>query len=1012
MALAAELFAQTTRLELGKVIQDDLSGGQTRSYPIMLEANQYLRAVVTQPVAAVVVGLYSPDGKKVLEVDTGNFSKEHPRIVWVTETAGEYRVSVTVPGKSSDASHYEIKLEDLRAAGPDDGKRVEAERLFTQGLSEAGKNGLDQTISSYSRALGLYREVGDREREGLALNNLGEASRKLGQYEKAIGYYEQALAIARDMKDRPGEGGSLNNLGIAYEALSEYDKAIGYLEQALAIARESKDRRIEVYTLGNFGLTYDRLSQYEKAIGYYEQALAIARDIKNRRSEGIILGNLGLAYSDMKQYEKAIGYHEQALAIKREVKDRFGEGHTLNDLGIAYKNLGQYEKAIGYYEQALAIARDIKDRPNEGRNLNNLGNAYSKLSQYEKAIGYYEQALAIHRETKNRRSEGIALTGLGDVYSALSQHEKAIAYYVQALAISREIKDRSDEALEQSGLMEVWQASGKPRLAIFYGKQAVNTVQSMRSDIAGLSPNLQQGFLKGNEDPYRKLSEILIAQGRLAEAEQVLALLKEEEYFQYIRRDAGEASSLNRRADLTPEEAEYEKRYRDIGDRLMTIGVERGELLAKKTLTPEQSQRLDQLEQDLAAGNQAFGHFLGDLTQHFSAKPEMTGRIEDLRETQGIMEDLRDLPAGTVAIFTLIADDKLYTILRTPDAQKKYEYPIKAADLNRKILEFHQVVQDPELDPRPLAHELYKILIGGMADDLRLAKAQTLMWELDGPLRYVPLAALYDGKQYLIEQYRVSVMTLASKSRLKDPPAREWQAAGFGVTKGFEDAAALPSVSSELAGIITTMPGDGGVLAGEIKLDDRFTEQSMRDTLHKRYPVIHIASHFRFQPGDDAKSFLLLGDGGHLTLAELKTWANLFGGVQLLTLSACNTGVGDGAEVEGFGALAQIQGAKAVVASLWPVADASTSRLMQEFYRIRESPAGVTKLEALREAQLALLRGAVQIEPAQERSRGVVVNQASSGAARPEAPSFPISARAPYAHPYYWAPFFLMGNWL
>jgi len=1012
MALAAELFAQTTRLELGKVIQDDLSGGQTRSYPIMLEANQYLRAVVTQPVAAVVVGLYSPDGKKVLEVDTGNFSKEHPRIVWVTETAGEYRVSVTVPGKSSDASHYEIKLEDLRAAGPDDGKRVEAERLFTQGLSEAGKNGLDQTISSYSRALGLYREVGDREREGLALNNLGEASRKLGQYEKAIGYYEQALAIARDMKDRPGEGGSLNNLGIAYEALSEYDKAIGYLEQALAIARESKDRRIEVYTLGNFGLTYDRLSQYEKAIGYYEQALAIARDIKNRRSEGIILGNLGLAYSDMKQYEKAIGYHEQALAIKREVKDRFGEGHTLNDLGIAYKNLGQYEKAIGYYEQALAIARDIKDRPNEGRNLNNLGNAYSKLSQYEKAIGYYEQALAIHRETKNRRSEGIALTGLGDVYSALSQHEKAIAYYVQALAISREIKDRSDEALEQSGLMEVWQASGKPRLAIFYGKQAVNTVQSMRSDIAGLSPNLQQGFLKGNEDPYRKLSEILIAQGRLAEAEQVLALLKEEEYFQYIRRDAGEASSLNRRADLTPEEAEYEKRYRDIGDRLMTIGVERGELLAKKTLTPEQSQRLDQLEQDLAAGNQAFGHFLGDLTQHFSAKPEMTGRIEDLRETQGIMEDLRDLPAGTVAIFTLIADDKLYTILRTPDAQKKYEYPIKAADLNRKILEFHQVVQDPELDPRPLAHELYKILIGGMADDLRLAKAQTLMWELDGPLRYVPLAALYDGKQYLIEQYRVSVMTLASKSRLKDPPAREWQAAGFGVTKGFEDASALPSVSSELNGIITTRPGDGGVLTGEIKLDDQFTQQSMRDTLHKRYPVIHIASHFRFQPGDDAKSFLLLGDGAHLTLAELKTWPNLFGGVQLLTLSACNTGVGDGAEVEGFGALAQTQGAKAVVASLWPVADASTSRLMQEFYRIRESSAGITKLEALREAQLALLHGAVEIKAAPKRNRGVIVTQASSGGARPEAPGFPINASAPYAHPYYWAPFFLMGNWL
>ena len=103
-------------------------------------------------------------------------------------------------------------------------------------------------------------------------------------------------------------------------------------------------------------------------------------------------------------------------------------------------------------------------------------------------------------------------------------------------------------------------------------------------------------------------------------------------------------------------------------------------------------------------------------------------------------------------------------------------------------------------------------------------------------------------------------------------------------------------MSSELAGIISGKPGDGGVLEGEIRLDDQFTQESMRQTLLKRYPVVHIASHFRFQPGNDTKSFLLLGDGGHLKLAELKTSANLCGGVQLSTLSACNTGVGDGAD--------------------------------------------------------------------------------------------------------------------
>jgi CHAT domain-containing protein len=136
----------------------------------------------------------------------------------------------------------------------------------------------------------------------------------------------------------------------------------------------------------------------------------------------------------------------------------------------------------------------------------------------------------------------------------------------------------------------------------------------------------------------------------------------------------------------------------------------------------------------------------------------------------------------------------------------------------------------------------------------------------------------------------------------------------------------------------------------------------------------------------------LLGDGRHLSLAELKTLPNLFSGVQLLTLSACNTGGGDGTEVEGFGTLAQRQGAKAVIASLWPVADSSTSLLMQELYRIRETSQGITKLEALREAQLELLRGEVQTPVG--------------------APGSSLKPNAPYSHPFYWAPFFLMGNWL
>jgi CHAT domain-containing protein len=388
------------------------------------------------------------------------------------------------------------------------------------------------------------------------------------------------------------------------------------------------------------------------------------------------------------------------------------------------------------------------------------------------------------------------------------------------------------------------------------------------------------------------------------------------------------------------------------------------------------------------------------------------------------MEDLRELGHGTVALYTLVGEDKYRVILTTPDFQKGFEYPIKAADLNRKVLEFRDVLQNPRLDPLPLAQELYKILLGPVAKDLKAAKAQTLMWSLDGALRYLPVSALHDGKQYLIEQYRNEVFTLASLARLKDVPSRQWKVLGLGVTKAHGDRIpALPGVFDEMHGIIRE-EGDAagsstprGVLPGTIKLDEAFTEEAMLSSLRQRPPVVHIASHFKFQPGNETNSALLLGDGSFLSLAQIKSLPNVFGGVELLTLSACNTATGsseaNGKEIEGFGELAQRQGAKAVVASLWPVFDTSTKLLMQDFYRIREARADTTKAEALRQAQLRLLRGEVTTEmaatAASTATRKIVHEEVKPGTTSKL--SFKPDANKPYAHPYYWAPFILIGNW-
>ena len=169
-----------------------------------------------------------------------------------------------------------------------------------------------------------------------------------------------------------------------------------------------------------------------------------------------------------------------------------------------------------------------------------------------------------------------------------------------------------------------------------------------------------------------------------------------------------------------------------------------------------------------------------------------------------------------------------------------------------------------------------------------------------------------------------------------------------------------------------------GVLEGEIELDGQFTQpascarccwKAISGGSYRQPFCVPARQRYEFVP---AVGRWRTSE----STAEIKTRANWFGGVQLLTLSACNTGVGDGAEVESFGTLAQRQGAKAVVASLWPVVDASTAVLMREFYRIRETNTVLTKLDALREAQLELLRG-MTTGSAASLQRGLVHDQAA-----------------------------------
>jgi hypothetical protein len=189
--------------------------------------------------------------------------------------------------------------------------------------------------------------------------------------------------------------------------------------------------------------------------------------------------------------------------------------------------------------------------------------------------------------------------------------------------------------------MRTYQALAQPRLSIFYGKQAVNVIQGIRAGIRGLAEESRKSFLESNQDTYRRLADVLIREGRLIEAQQVLNLLKEQEFFDYVRRNE-RAAGASGRADLTAEESDWADRYRKSGEFLVGKGAEMEALSDRIKKEPaladsaDIQRQLTEIQKDLEAGNRAFQQFLAELKQHFAAKPEAGATTIDLRETEGL----------------------------------------------------------------------------------------------------------------------------------------------------------------------------------------------------------------------------------------------------------------------------------------------------------------------------------------------------------------------------------------
>ncbi len=351
--------------------------------------------------------------------------------------------------------------------------KTKAEALYQEGVALYNQADYQGAIKKFAEALTIYQEIGDRQAEGITLNNIGLIYDTLGQYEQALDYDQQALTIMRQLSDQDGEGRMLNDIGLVYRSLGQYQKALDFLQQALTLRQKVGNRAGEGVTLNNIGLVYDTLGQYQQALDYYQQALAIMQEIGNRANQGIILYGIGSAYSSLAQYDQALDYDQRALAISREVNDRETEGRTLSDLGAISDHLGQYQEALNYYQQALKIMKEIGFRKGEGTALNNIGEAHTNLGQYSQALDSLQQALTIAKEIQDRDGEGVALGNIAQVYVNRGQYQQALEYDQQALAIFRELGEQGAEATTFDNIGVIYQNLAQSTRALDYYQQAL-----------------------------------------------------------------------------------------------------------------------------------------------------------------------------------------------------------------------------------------------------------------------------------------------------------------------------------------------------------------------------------------------------------------------------------------------------------------------------------------------------------------------------------------------------------
>lgn len=896
---------------------------------------------------------------------------------------------------------------------------------------KAGERAVETSVSEYGTA-SPYTAI--------SLCDVGAGYSILGAYKDALPYLEQGFETFRKLPKEQISALGTANLQTLVNCMHGFGNALMHTGQV--------DRRIEWYKtwLDNLqsnpakNTTVEAdvlfgLSEAYVAKGHYQEALLLRlRGLKlyevngQKESTSYVLNKIQLADTSYRlgQNSKALETLQEVSRQLEKLKANDGYEHSflIKELGTKYISIGQPQKGIAMVNEALpSLAKSFGVKSpyyldakktvaiaEWGKSLNSeevLQELAFLEAEFSSALGANHPGIV-----GIQMAQGMAYLSLENPTAALIKFSTAestvskslgmdhhtlgtlVALKATAKAMSGSSKDSLTLANEAVALTEInleiskqvralnyflaayaYHEARNDEVAIVLLKSAVNEHQMLRDDIGKLGIEAQAAYVSMNTKVYQVLADLLVQQDRIEEAQIVLDLLKVNEFYEYTNR-SDKTISGKRGIFLTKKEGialeEYQRLIKDLRQRNVERAVLAKDPSGNSAALAINNQRIRVVNEQISklVVAELKEDFLRNQVHRSAENNEISGQA--MSEKAHLVGQLgKDVALAQY----YVTDEKVGILLTTPTGRFARSTSIKRKDLNRKISALLSSLKDPKADSKESSRTLYDVLIEPIEKDLQAAGTKILMLSLDDRLRYVPFAALHDGHDYLVNRFGFPLYSALVHSKMVSPPMASWNFVGLGVTKPWADYPPLPEVKSELNGIVKST---GGVLVGKVYFDEAFTKPRLFGISKQGYSVVHLASHFVVSPGTESNSFLLLGDGGRLTLEEIRKHNYRFDGTELLTLSACETGIGggrdsDGKEIDGFGLVGQQQGAKAVLATLWKVNDKSTAVLMADMYA--QKVKGKNKIEALRQAQIDLKN------------------------------------KHEYSHPYFWAPFILMGNW-